>query len=187
MTHPLLVGDPQLAKLAREVARLDEAAVADSARRDAASTGYWQAVARHADLAEAALLAGKEAPSKPQVPALAGDPGVFHGRRQALAARRQEVLAERAPVLLRALCGREEELLEAARNAAQLLAAVGAECQEIAHAVAAVRHAAGDPTPTYRHSIDAGVLLTMLAQGGRPSAPARSSSGDPTSYRVSVS
>lgn len=184
MTHPLIVGDPHLAKIAREVARLDEAQLADSARRDAASTGYWQAMAKHADLAQAALLAGKEAPPKPQVPTLSGDQGVFFTRRTALAARRQEVLAERAPQLLGALYGREEELLEAARNAAQLLAQVGRECQEIAHAVAAVRHAAGDPTPAWQHSIDAGVLLQMLAQGGRPSAPARPSS---PAHRVTIS
>lgn len=173
MSHQLIDGDPALARIAREMAKLDEAQTADAHRREQASAAYWRAMAEHAGLAETAMLAGRAAPPAPPMPQVSGDPAVFLGRRRELTARRQEVMAERADLLLAALYGREDELLDAARQAGEMIARVAAEAQEVAAAVAVVRLAAGDPRPVYNRALSGSVLLSLIEAGARPSSPGR--------------
>ena len=185
MSHPLLETDPALVRIARELRELDEAQTADAHRREQASTSYWKAMGAHAALAETALLAGREAPAAPLMPLVSGDVGVFVGRRRELAARRQQVIAERAGLLLSALYARESELLDGARQAAAVIERLAGEAQELAAAVGVVRLAAGDPAPVYRHNITAAVLVGMLEAGARPTAPGSPVSQSPLA-RLSV-
>ena len=171
MSHPLLEQDPAVVRVDRELARLDEAQTADSHRRDQASTSYWSAMGKHAEAAETAMLAGREPPAAPLPPLVSGDPGVFLTRRRALQARRSDVIAERAPLLLAALLARESELLDGARQAAAVIDRLAVEAHGLAAAVRVVRLATGDPSPVYQRGITAAVLLGMIEAGARPTAP----------------
>ena len=186
MSHKLLEEDPALVRIARELAKLDEAMVADAHRREQASSGYWAAMAKHAEVAEAAMLDGKAPPPPPEMPVVSGDPGIFSTRRRALVARRQETLADRSELLLRSMLWRENEILEAAREAAAVIDKLADEAQALAAAVGTVRLASGDGSPVYRYNITASVLLSMLEQGVRPSAPSGPVS-DNAMHRVVVS
>ena len=171
MSHPLLETDAAVVRVDRELARLDEAQVADAGRREAASASYWAAMGRHAEAAETAMLAGREPPPAPLPPLVSGDPGVFLTRRKALQARRSDVIAERAPLLLAALLAREAELLDGARQAAAVIDRLAVEAHGLAAAVRVVRVATGDPSPVYQRGITAAVLLGMIEAGARPTAP----------------
>ena len=186
MSHPLLETDAAVVRVDRELAKLDEAQTADSHRRDQASTSYWSAMTRHAEAAETAMLAGREPPPAPLPPLVSGDPGVFITRRRALQARRSDVIAERAPLLLAALLAREAELLDGARQAAAVIDRLAVEAHALAAAVRVVRLATGDPSPVFQRGITAATLLAMIEQGARPTAPGRAATELPLS-RMTVS